>query len=131
MPPSTPPRVAAAGSAPAFPPPAFAQPRAAPDEDSPDDRAAPIIGGPPVPGRGQFNVFPQPQVANPQLQIPPIVPGAPVQPPSAIGAPSGAPATAPTGSTPTSPFGGVSVPGMIVPAPAPQQPGGVPGRPPD
>ena len=131
MPASTPPRVAPGAPAPTFQPSAFAPPRTPADDDSDDERSAPIVAGPPIPNRGVgFNVFPQPQVVNPQLQIPPIVNGAaPAQQPPPIGPPSGAaPATAPAGSTPSSPFGGVSVPGMIVPAPTQQQPGVVPGR---
>jgi hypothetical protein len=137
MPPSQPPRAAVGAPAGAFPP-AFAQPPRA-DDDNDDDRSAPIAPAPPIPTRGQvFNVFPQPQVVNPQVpqgvtpQFPQgVTGGVPLQQPPPIAPPAGAtPPTAPAGSTPSSPFGGVSVPGMIVPGPAQQQPGSpIPNRP--
>lgn len=126
MPPSQVPRAAAAAPAPTFQP-AFGQPRAAADDDSDDDRSAPIRAGPPLINRGQvLNVFPQPQVVNPQP--PPLQPtpagAVPLLQPQPNVAPSGAtPAGGSLGATPSSPFGGVSVPGMIVPAPTQQQPG--------
>ena len=61
---------------------------------------------------GVFNPYPQPQIVNPQPGVQPAQ--GPLVLPQA-----GAPV--PSGAAPTSPFGGVSVPGMI--APAPPQPG--------
>ena len=108
------------------PPPVFQQ--AAPqfnapqavDDDADDERPAPSVA---VPGgqRGPvFNTFPQPQVVNPQAaQQPGGVP-----PPATPAAPMSSP-------TPVAPYGGVSVPGMVAPqppAPAGQQPPGLPVR---
>jgi hypothetical protein len=107
--------------APAQPPtPVFGQPPrfgppAPPEENGDDDR--PAVPGLPTPNpRGPiFNTFPQPQVVNPQagqVAMPQVIGGqAPVQQPAQ-------PPTYP--STPTAPFGGVAVPGMMVPAPQPQ-----------
>ena len=131
MPPSVPPPPSAA---PASQPPPFAQQtytqptysqQLLPAPDDTDERA----NGVPQP-RPVF-VFPQPQITNPQLgpsalpiggaiaqpQMPPLV-----FPPQ--GAPGAAPPTAafpgaPTSATPL----GVSVPGMLVPAQQPGQPG--------
>ena len=133
QPPSQPPRAAAA------PPPAFGQPtRVAVDDDNDDDRSAPIAPMPPIQNRGQvFNTFPQPQVVNPQFpqgvtpqfpqgmtpQFPQgVTGGVPLQQLPATAPPSGAAPTAPAGIAPSAPFGGVSTPGMIVPAPTQQQP---------
>ena len=122
--------------------PTFAQPQFTPppvDDDVEDERPAPnvpmpnvayptgavaypnggAVGGVPNPRAPVFNAFPQPQVIAPQV-IPPGVnlptQQQPVQP----------------GAHPTAPFGGVTVPGMIVqPAQQPGQPGQViqPGQP--
>jgi hypothetical protein len=122
----------------AAPPPAFQAPQVvqAPqvppddDRDENDQRPAQPVAVPPA-GRGPvFNTFPPPQVVNPRQQaVPTQVPGAtsgvPQQQPQAPAQTPPAPTTYP--SQPTAPFGGVAVPGMIVPAPPPpnqqQQPG--------
>jgi hypothetical protein len=120
MPTSAPPRApvsAAPPPMPAFaqqPQPQFVQPQfqpPPPDEEPPDEEPPPPV---PMPNpRGPvFNTFPaQPQVVNPQVGPggAPVVynPQAPVQQQPA--------------ATPTAPFGGVAVPGMV--APPPQQPG--------
>jgi len=115
--------------APSQPAPTFGQPpRFGPpqptDEDG-DEERPPAPGAPGVPPpnpRGPiFNTFPQPQVVNPQTGqgvAQPVFGGqgqTPVQQPVP-------PPTYP--SSPTAPFGGVAVPGMMVPTPqAPAQPG--------
>jgi hypothetical protein len=97
---------------PAFQQPQFAQPV---DDDVDDDRPAPNVVMPTPNGRGPvFNTFPQPQVVNPQT-------GAPVQMPFQPPPDQQVPPTYP--SSPTAPFGGVAVPGMMVPAPQSAQPG--------
>lgn len=93
--------------------PQFNQPQPVTDDDADDEQPAQSVPMPP--NRGPvFNTFPQqPQVVNPQTGQPMNgVPqqGVPAQQP---------PATYP--GAPTSPYGGVSVPGMIVQPP--QQPG--------
>jgi hypothetical protein len=101
-------------AAPQFPPP---QPA---DDDSDDDKPAPNV---PVPGppRGPvFNTFPQPQVVNPQAPVMPQ-PGA-AAPPQQQNPAAAAPAAPVASPTPTAPFGGVAVPGMVAPPP-PNQPG--------
>ena len=119
--------------APTFPQPGnptFQQQQAIMPDDQEDDRPAPARG--PV-----FNTFPQPQVTPVQSGVmgpPPtgVPPG--VMPPNG---PLMLPAPAPTGSgqqptaQPTTAYpGGVSVPGMIVPAPPqPGQPNPQPGQP--
>jgi hypothetical protein len=105
------------------PPPVFQQapqfaPPAADDDD--DDRPAPNVRVPPGGQRGPvFNTFPQPQGGNPQAApVPQPNGGAPQQMPQ-----SGTPTSSPT---PVAPYGGVAVPGMVAPPPAPapgQQPG--------
>jgi hypothetical protein len=118
MPTSNAPRTpVAAAPQPQFQQPQFAQPV---DDDVDDDNPNPTPnvvmptpnGRPPV-----FNTFPQPQVVNPQT-------GAPVPMPypqqQEVPQPNG-PANYP--AAPTSPFGGVAVPGMVVPAPQQGQPG--------
>jgi hypothetical protein len=115
----------AAGQAP------FQQPRVADDDQ--EDRPNP--GGPQNRG-GPVFAFPQPQVANPQMpNLPPVNPGSqaqqpplvfPQQAPPPVAPSSVAPAGGPTG-TGTMPVG-VSVPGMVPAAPAPQP--GQPGFPP-
>jgi hypothetical protein len=122
LPTSSAPRATASAPPPAFQQPQFAQP-AAPDDDVDDDRPQPNVQMPAPNPRGPvFNTFPQqPQVINPQT-------GQPVT----GGFPGGfqqgqVPQQQPTTfSTPNAPLGGgVAVPGMMVPAPAPQQPGQV------
>jgi hypothetical protein len=128
MPTTAPPRSAAAAAPPAtFAQPQFQQPQFQPppqaDDDADDERPAPNV---PVPNpRGPvFNTFPQPQVVNPQLN-----PNGGVPP--GVGNPMGQPGQVPQqvapSAYPTAPTGGVSVPGMV--APAPLQPGQVPGQP--
>ena len=86
--------------------------------DDGDDPPQPPPGAPPIRGP-VFNSFPQPQVVNPQAPQT-QQPGAPQIP---GGAPVQAPAPAPS-ATPTAPYGGVSVPGMVAPPPP-----GAPGTP--
>jgi hypothetical protein len=95
------------------------------DDDVDDDRPAPNVAMP-TPGARPpvFNSFPQPQVVNPQTGMPVTTPG---QVPQATQQPveQQQPVTYP--ATPTAPFGGVAVPGMVAPAPQQQlQPGQVP-----
>jgi hypothetical protein len=110
--PSPQPRVTAAQGVPPT------QPQSVPD-DPEDDRPTPASQRSPV-----FNAFPQPQAVPPVPQSAPnLAPG--VVPPPAHGAARQQPnAPAPTtySSTPTVPYGGVSVPGTVAPPP-PQQPG--------
>jgi hypothetical protein len=103
-----------ASAPPAFQPaPQFQPPQPA---DDVDDQPSPNMPVPGPPQRGPvFNTFPQPQVVNPQQQPMPQ-PGAPPQQ-----AQPGQPTASPT---PMAPYGGVSVPGMVAPPPAP-----VPGQP--
>jgi len=137
------------------PPPTFQQPQFAPQpinaDDDQDDRPQP---GQPTPNpRGPvFNTFPQqPQVINPQTGQPVVPPQAmPNQFPSQFPNPNQVPNAAqdqiqrpaqqaPMATpTPSAPFGGVAVPGMVAPSPNPQpgvitapQPGQVtqPGQP--
>jgi hypothetical protein len=131
MPTSSAPRTpVAAVPQPAFQqPPQFAQPV---DDDVDDDRAAPNVVMPTPNPRGPvFNTFPQPQVINPTTGAP--MTGAPVQMPFPQQPPQEQqmpPTSYP--STPTAPFGGVAVPGMVAPAPQQGQPGQIvpPGQPP-
>jgi hypothetical protein len=101
--------------------PQVVQPPHVVDDDADDEQPAPNVPMPPS-RAPVFNTFPQQgQVIAPQGVMPTNgVPQAqPVQPPASYP------------GTPTAPYGGVSVPGMIVPAP--QQPGqpqpGAPGTP--
>ena len=106
----------ASGSA---PPPVFQQgpqftalPAAADDDNNEQDQSAPGTAAQ-VPPRGPvFNSFPQPPTVVPQTS--PIL-----QQPGAAQGQAPAPRSSPT---PAAPFGGVSVPGMVAPAP-PGQPG--------
>ena len=137
MPTSVAPRASVAATpAPVFqqpvPPGPFGQfPQQQSGDDSEDQRPVTNVQ---VPGRGPvFNTFPQPQVINPLQQG--------VQPPTGVqqgGVPSAyppQPAQYP-GAQPSSPFGGVAVPGMIVQPPPPQpgqtqtQPTPTPSQPP-
>ena len=120
--------VAPAAAPTSAPPPAFSQPTFVQplpaireDDDEPPEPGTP--GQPPAGNRGPVFVFPQPQLTNPQQrppqrptqQFPQVV--QPTLPP--VG---GVVPAAPTTATPT----GVSVPGMVVPAPPqPGQPGSV------
>jgi hypothetical protein len=115
MPTSNAPRTPVAAPQPQFQQPQFAQPV---DDDVDDDHPTPNVVMPTPNGRPPvFNTFPQPQVVNPQT-------GAPVPMPypqqQEVPQPNG-PASYP--AAPTSPFGGVAVPGMVVPSPQQGQPG--------
>lgn len=113
---------------PTFQQPQYTMPQPQPtDDDVDDERPAQMpTGGVPNPRGPVFNTFPQPQVVNPQVQMPPVAfPGAPPQ--------QQMPQQQP-GAYPTAPFGGVTTPGMIVQPPQqPGQPGqmqpGMPGQP--
>jgi hypothetical protein len=122
MPTSSAPRNTAAPP-PQYPQPQFVQPPV--DDDVDDDRPAPNVAMPVPRGGPVFNTFPQPQVVNPNANpqgAPMMVPG---QMPPAVQVPTEQqqqPVNYP--SSPTNPFGGVAVPGMVAPAPQPQgQPG--------
>jgi hypothetical protein len=105
------------------PPPVFQQtpqfnpPPPPTDDDEDDEQPAPNVVVPPQNRGPVFNSFPQqPQVVNPQFGQQPVQGQ---QPPIVYP------------SAPTAPFGGVAVPGMVAPPPAPppgQQPG-APGTP--
>ena len=116
MPTAAAPRPAAsAQSAPAFQQPQFQQPVPPPNDDDADDPPANVQ----VPGQPRgpiFNAFPPPQVGGPNGPV-----GAPgVMPTGGATGQTGVSQPAAFG-TPTAPVnGGVSVPGMV--APAPQQP---------
>lgn len=114
---------------PAFPAPQFIPASAAEEEpeEQPDQTSAPNARGP------VFNAFPQqPQVINPQTGAP-VTGGVPGGfPQGTVVQPQPAQQQPATFSSPSAPFGGVAVPGMMVPAPQPeQQPGQivVPGQP--
>jgi hypothetical protein len=87
-------------------------------DDEPDDQRPTPAAVPPANRGPVFNAFPQPQVVNPQpsapVAFPGAVPAAATPPPQQAVQPANA-------AAPTSPYGGVAVPGMIVPAPP--QPG--------
>jgi hypothetical protein len=129
MPTSTAPRTTvAAAPPPAFPqPPPFPQQTPTPDDDVDDDRAAATVAVPVPNPRGPiFNTFQQPQVVNPAGQPPMMVgPNGQVMPQLPVPTEQQPPTAYP--STPTAPFGGVAVPGMIVPTPQPN-PAGQPGQ---
>jgi len=113
MPTSSAPRAQPVAQAPTFQQPQFPPP---PVDDDDDQRPNPNM---PANPRGPvFGRFPAPQVINPQTgtPAPPNDPAAPVMPTGQQQAPAQYP------SVPTSPFGGVAVPGMVAPAPQPQQP---------
>jgi hypothetical protein len=115
-------RPAASSSAPppVFPQaPQYTQPPA--DDQEPDDQRPPAPGVQAQPNRGPvFNTFPQPQVVNQQPGAPVAFPGQP-QPVTAGVVPGQPPQPPANTATPSAPFGGVAVPGMIVQPP--QQPG--------
>jgi hypothetical protein len=122
MPPSTPPRAAAAApQPPSFPLPQFPNQGQLPGDDEDGPR-----NGTPNPRGPIFNTFPQPM---PPGSVPP--PPGLMQPvnPGAVPATAGPPASPTTGQVPV----GVAVPGMIYqpPVPQPGQPGFqlVPGQP--
>jgi hypothetical protein len=93
-----------------------------------EDDDGPRPGGPGQGPRGPiFTTFPQPQISAPQQQrpnLPAVRPG--LAPPNDQGQPVQQPIALPQPATPaaqpSSPFGAVSTPGMIAPAPA-SQPG--------
>jgi hypothetical protein len=118
MPTSSAPRAPVGAAPPTFPQPQLPQP---PGDDE-DERPNPNAPNPnlPMPNpRGPvFNTFP-PTVVNPQQVVTPSAFGVPGQVPTAQPIDQQPPVTYP--STPTAPFGGVAVPGMV--APPPQQPG--------
>jgi hypothetical protein len=145
MPTSTAPKAAAVTpTQPAFSQSPFGAPPAPPQAANSDDEDDRPAGQPRPP---VFNPFPQPQVVNPQggpSTYPGFAnPGAPsgTQIPVGVPAPQvpavqqpGAqvPAAGPSSGVPTTPYGGVAVPGMIAPPPpGAQQPGqvAVPGQP--
>jgi len=103
-------------------PPVMAPPPA--DDDVDDERPAPNVQIPNVPTPPQrspaFNAVP--------MQAPTTAPQGtyPGMPPGGMPTPTNQPVQAPPSATPLSPFGGVAVPGMIV-APPPQ-PGQQPGQ---
>jgi len=123
MPTSAAPRPAMAAAAPT---PTFAQPTYTPppqmntEDDVDDERPAPNVSVPqiampngqiPNPRGPVFNTFPQPQVIAPQV----LPPGMNL---------NGQPQQAQPTTTPSAPFGGVAIPGMVVqPAQQPGQPG--------
>jgi hypothetical protein len=135
------PTVASARPAPtsSAPPPVFNQqqppvytPQVAVSDDEPDDqRPTPPPNVPPTVNRGPvFNSFPQPQVVNPQTGAPAA--GFPGQAQPVTGGAQQPATQAPQttfGATPTAPYGGVAVPGMIAaPPPGAAQPGQQPGQ---
>jgi hypothetical protein len=96
-------------------PPQFAQqPMPVNDDVEEEEQPPPNVGLPPQNRGPVFNTFPQqPQFVNPQFPNP----QGGQQPVPVPNQPAGSP-------TPTVPYGGVSVPGMVAPPPAP-----VPGQP--
>jgi len=110
LPTSTPPRNPPPASAPPTFQPASPQPSLpGPADAEPDDgNREPPAGFPARPG-GVFNPFPQTGVSP---NDPPPPPAQPAPPPSGV-----------FGATPGGKPVGVSVPGMVAPAPTPQQPG--------
>jgi hypothetical protein len=95
------------------PPPVFQQtpqftPPPVADDDADDQRPAPNVPVPGAPRGPVFNTFPQPQSPNPQMpQL-----GMPQQAPAGQQTPAGQ-----SSPTPTVPYGGVAVPGMVAPPP--------------
>jgi hypothetical protein len=114
MPTSTAPRSQPVAQAPTFQQPQFPPPV---EEDLDDARPNPNV--PMATPRGPvFGRFPAPQVINPQTGLP----AGPNDPVSPVPTEQQQPVYP---STPSSPFGGVAVPGMIAPTP---QPPGIPGQ---
>src|SRR5262249_13121233 len=105
------PAVASASPAPVFQQTPQFQQQIQADDDPADQRPAP--GAVPMPNRGPvFNTFPQPQVVNPQTGQPVAFPG---QVTGGVVPQQAQPAQPPVNSAaPTSPYGGVAVPGMVV-----------------
>jgi hypothetical protein len=97
-------------------------------DDEPDDQRPAPPNMPQAPNRGPvFNTFPQPQVVNPQTGAPTAFPGQ--QPANGAPQQQGAQPQQTFGATPTAPYGGVAVPGMVAPPPpGAQQPGQQPGQ---
>ena len=124
MPTSSAPRTAVVSTPAPFQQPQFTQPPNLADDDAEDERPA-TTGAQAAPnGRGPvFNAFPPPQVVNPQsgapaTAVPQFQPQV-VPQPSQVQQPAAQPAP-----YPTNPYGGVAVPGMMVPTPQqPAQPG--------
>ena len=104
---------------PQFPAPA---PMPAADDDNEEDRSGPIVAAPQVqlPRSPVFNTFPQASTVAPQTMPIPQQGGGAAQ--GQTPRPAGFPAS------PTAPFGGVAVPGMVAPPP-PAPPGQQPGAP--
>jgi hypothetical protein len=130
----------ATASAPApatFQQPSVYTPQAVTGDDEPDDQRPTPPPNVPQPGvnRGPvFNSFPQPQVVNP-TGAPAAYPGQQnafpggQQPQAVGGAPQQQTPQPAFGATPTAPYGGVAVPGMIAaPPPGTAQPGQQPGQ---
>ena len=97
------------------PPPVFQQtpqftPTPVADDDADDEKPAPNVPVPGAPRGPVFNTFPQPQTVNPQMPQPGVA--MPQQAPAGQQTPSGQPSP-----TPTVPYGGVAVPGMVAPPP--------------
>jgi hypothetical protein len=113
------------------PPPMFQQtPQFTPppvvDDDADDQRPAPNVPVPGAPRGPVFNTFPQPQSPNPQVPQPGMP--MPQQAPTGQQTPAGQ-----SSPTPTVPYGGVAVPGMVAPPPpgqsqSPSAPGPQPAR---
>ncbi|HZT75102.1 MAG TPA: hypothetical protein VFA27_00490 [Vicinamibacterales bacterium] len=124
MPTAAAPRPAVNAAAPPPTPTMMPQPMPVPADDDVDDERpqAPVAMPPGAPRGPVFNRFDAPQVVNPRQGVMPQ-PFNPAQPQMAQPQPQQ------PSATPTAPFGGVAVPGMVAPAPAqPQQPG-QPGQP--
>jgi hypothetical protein len=118
MPTSSAPRTATvAQQQPVFHQPQFPQPPS--DDENEEERPNPNVQMP-NPRGPMFNTFPQPQVINPQTGQPVNGPNGPQGVPSEQQTPPNYPAT------PTAPYGGVAVPGMV--APPPQQQPVIPGQ---
>src|SRR5262249_47444408 len=130
--------VSAAAAPPSFQQPAVYTPQVVAGDDEPDDQRpapAPNVQQPGVNRGPVFNSFPQPQVVNPS-GAPTAFPGPPPFPgqqPQAVGGvvqggvPQQQVPQPAFGASPTAPYGGVAVPGMIA-APPPGQPGQQPGQ---
>jgi hypothetical protein len=131
MPTSTPPRGSAVASTPTFQQPQFVQPPMPADDD--DDPRPAVPGAAPGQVRGPiFNTVPQPQVVNPiigpngQPYIPAAqgsgVQGQQVLPQGGGQAPASQQPPKSNPGAPSAPYGGVAVPGLIVPPPPQTQP---------
>jgi hypothetical protein len=138
MPTSAPPRTSAVASTPTFQQPQFVQPPMPADDD--DDPRPPVPTAVPGQSRGPiFNTVPQPQVVNPIIgpNGQPYNPAAQGNGAQGQQVPQGGGGQVPAGQqppmsypgAPSAPYGGVAVPGMVVPAPPQTQPGVTPPRP--